>query len=322
MLGNNVTVFGGTGFVGREVVTQLSKAGYEVTFVVRRPERYRDFALYPNTTVKTLTSFDDADLLNAVLVDADAVVNLLADRSTGPERIETADLVAVSQKLKSAIEAAGVKRVVSLSQMGVEAGQSNDEWRSLLSEVDGITQSTANADVTIFKPSLLIGEKDDTTARFAKQLNRMALLMVAQSDTVVQPVWVRDFAQAFVASLGNIATYGQTVNVAGEERMTIKELAELVTEIMQKEAVVFPMCRLNASIMAKLGGLAPIASVSATQLQTLRGDMVSEGDFSTQFGFVPSSLELVISTYAAPHDVRERYNYFRKEAGRNAEELV
>ena len=52
ILGNKVSVFGGTGFVGREVVNELSKAGYEVTLLVRRPERYRDFALYANTVVR------------------------------------------------------------------------------------------------------------------------------------------------------------------------------------------------------------------------------------------------------------------------------
>jgi len=51
-------------------------------------------------------------------------------------------------------------------------------------------------------------------------------------------------------------------------------------------------------------------------------DVVTDADFNTQFGFVPASLEWAISTYAAPHDIRERYNFYRKEAGRDAKELV
>jgi len=321
-LGNRVSVFGGTGFVGHEVVNELSKAGYDITLWVRRPERYREFALYQNTKVATLSSFDDADQLKAAVSEADIVVNLTTDRSTGPEMIDVEELVHANQKLKLAMESAGVKRVLSLSQMGVSSDQPACDWTGLVAEVDGLMHGVANADVTIFKPSLLIGENDDTTARFVKQLNRMALLMVVQSDTVVQPVWVKDFARAVVASIGNSDSFGQKIEVVGEERLTLKELAELVAGIMQKEAVAFPMCRLNGMIMSKLGGLAPVVSVSKSQLQMLRNDMVSDCDFSSTFGFVPSSLERVIATYAAPHHIRERYNYYRKEASRNAEELV
>ncbi|GKT12015.1 MAG: hypothetical protein ISEC1_P0988 [Thiomicrorhabdus sp.] len=321
MLGNKVSVFGGTGFVGREVVNALSKAGYEVSLLVRRPQRFRDFALYPNTKVVELTAYDDADLLDTALVNTDIVVNLLSDRSTGPEMVEADDLLTVSQDVKSAVERAGIQRVMSLSQIGASE-QAKSEWRSLQAKVDDVMLSTQGADVSIMKPSLLIGENDDTTARYAKQLNRMPLLMVAQSTVVVQPIWVRDFAQVFAASVGNVATFGQMVDIAGEERMTIKELAELVMEIMQKQAVLFPVCPLNAKFMAKLGALAPVVSISSSQLQMLCGDMVTESDFSSSFGFVPSGLELVIAGYAVPHDVRARFNYFRKEAGRNADELV
>ena len=321
-IGNKVSVFGGSGFVGHEVVKELSKAGYEVTLWVRRPERYRDFLLFSNVKVAQLSSFEDVESLNAAVSGVDVVVNLTTDRLAGPETIEEGDLILVNQKLKSAMETTGVTRVLSLSQLGASSNQPASDWTGLVAEVDGLMHGVANANVTIFKPSLLIGAKDDTTSRFIKQLNRMSLLMVAQSDTLVQPIWINDFAKALVSAIKNPAMFGQKIDVAGEERMTLKSLAELVIEIMQKEAVVFPMCRLNATIMSKLGGLAPVASVSKTQLQMLRHDMITEADFESTFGFMPSSLERVISVYAAPHNIRERYNFYRKEAGRNVEELV
>ena len=321
-LGNKVSVFGGTGFVGREVVNALSKAGYDITLWVRRPERYRDFALFPNTKVAQLASFEEAEVLNAALSGVDIVVNLTTDRLTGSEMIEEDELVQVNQKLKSAMETAGVRRVLSLSQLGASSDQPACEWTGLVAEVDGLMHGVMSADVTIFKPSLLIGKGDDTTARFIKQLHRMSVLMVAQSETLVQPLWIVDFAKALVGVINQPEMFGQKLEVAGEERMTLKSLAELVAEIMQKEAVVFPMCRLNATIMSKFGGLAPVASVSKTQLQMLRHDMVTDTDFSSLFEFVPSSVERVIATYAVPHHIRERYNFYRKEAGRNVEELA
>jgi NADH dehydrogenase len=322
ILGNKVSVFGGTGFVGREVVNELSKAGYEVTFLVRRPERYREFALYTNTLVRELTSYDDAEQLKAALSGADIMVNLTTDRSTGHEMIEQAALAFVNQKLKAAAETAGVKRILSLSQIGASSDQPGSDWFAVLAEIDNLMHGVVNADVTVFRPSLLMGENDDSTARFVKQLQRMSLLMVANSSTVVQPVWVKDFALALVGSIRNPATFGQKIEVVGEERMTLKQLGELVAEIMQKEAIVFPMCRLNATIMAKLGAFSPVASVSTSQLFMLKNDLISDRDFSSTFGFMPAGLEWVISAYAAPHHIRERYNNYRKEAGRKPRKLV
>lgn len=322
ILGNRVTVFGGTGYIGREVVNALSKAGYEITVCARRPQRYRDFALYERTRVLPLISYDESSQLEAALDGADIVVNLASDRSNGTEMVALDELVDVNQKIKHASEHAGVQRVLSLSQIGASSNQESDDYLRKLGEADALMHGLAKADVTIFRTSLLIGEHDDTTQRFVNQLNRMALLMVARGDTVVQPVWARDFAQALVDSIHNEETFGQKMEVAGEERLTVKELGELVSELMQKEAVVFPMCALNARIMSAMGVLAPVVSVSKAQLLMLNQDLVTDADFETQFGFAPHSLEWVISNYAAPHHIRERYNFYRKEASRNPDELI
>jgi NADH dehydrogenase len=318
MLQNTVTVFGGTGFVGRAVVNQLSKAGYHTKVVVRRPERFREFALYPQTKLAQLDSYDNAEQLAAALKGSDIVIDLIADRTTGTEMVEVKDFDAVSQKMKSALETAGVKRVLSLSQIGASNDVDSHSWQGSLAALDNHMNTTAKADVTIFKAGLLIGDGDDTTTPFAKQLNRMPILMVANSSTQVQPLWVKDFAQAMVNSINDTATFGKKLEVAGSEIMTLKALGKMVAKIMQvQDAVVFPMCKLNAKIMATLGGLAPFQSVTKSQLITLGQDAVTENAFAEQFGFEPASIEWLISTYAKPKHLRERYNDYRKYANRD-----
>ncbi|MBO1926424.1 NAD(P)H-binding protein [Thiomicrorhabdus sp. 6S2-11] len=318
MLQNTVTVFGGTGFVGRAVVNQLSKAGYNTKVVVRRPERFREFALYPQTKLAQLDSYDNAEQLAAALKGSDIVIDLIADRTTGTEMVEVKDFDVVSQKMKSALETAGVKRVLSLSQIGASNDVDSHSWQGSLAALDNHMNTTAKADVTIFKAGLLIGDGDDTTTPFAKQLNRMPVLMVANSGTQVQPLWVKDFAQAMVNSINNNATFGKKLEVAGSEIMTLKALGKMVAKIMQvQDAVVFPMCKLNAKIMATLGGLAPFQSVTKSQLITLGQDAVTENAFAEQFGFEPASIEWLISTYAKPKHLRERYNDYRKYANRD-----
>ena len=321
LLGNKVTVFGGTGFVGKAVINELSKAGYEVKVVVRRPERYREMMLFPNAKLYTLDNFENSEQLNGALKGADIVVNLTVDRSTATEMVEQSELADVAHKIKAAAESAGVKRVLSLSQIGSNNDAPNSDWFGVLGEVDNQMHNVANAQSTIFKAGLLIGHGDHSTQAFINQLKRINVLPVANSGTVVQPLWIKDFAKAMVGTIKDTNTFGAKLELVGEERLTFKELATLTAELMQREPIVFGMCSLNAKIMSALGAFAPVASVNKIQLLTLQNDQMSDADFSTQFGFVPSSLESTISTYAAPGDVRQRLNYLRKEAGRNATDI-
>jgi|ACQI01.1.fsa_nt_gi NADH dehydrogenase len=329
LLGKNVTVFGGTGFVGNSVVNELSKAGYNTKVVVRRPERYREILMFPNAKIAQLDNFDNAEQLQAAIQGSDIVINLTVDRSTGFEMIEQDALAETARKIKSAVEKAGVKRVLSLSQIGANNDEPNSEWFGVLGEVDNMMHNVAKAESTIFKASLLIGEGDQTTQKYINQLKRVDnwpvkfdVLPVAKSKTVVQPLWIKDFSVAMVAAIGNKDVFGKKLEIAGEERLTIKELALLITEIMQRNTIVFGMCDLNAKIMAALNHFAPIASVDKSQLFMLTKNLITDDDFSSQFGFVPNSLEKTIAPYAVPGHVRQRLNYFRKEAGRNSNELV
>ena len=317
MLGNQVTVFGATGYVGREVVNELSKAGYQVTVVVRRPERFREFALYPNTKLFTLDSFDDSAQLKASMKNSQIVFNLLVDRSTGTEMIEKDELGDVARKLKSAMESDHIQRVMSLSFLGANNDCDSHEWLGVLGECDNQMHGVACADETIFRVGLLIGANDEVTSKYVNQLNRMSVLPVVNGSISVQPLWVKDFAKAMVASIENTALFGKKIEVAGTEDLMVKELGSMIASLMGKEdAVIFPMCKLNAKLMTLFGPLAPVASIAKSQFTLLQNDATTATDFAETFGFQPSSLEKVLTQYAVPKVQRKKYNDFRKVANR------
>jgi len=315
-----VVVLGATGQVGRAVVNALSKQGMAIDLLVRRPERHRAFNLYHGLRVRPIQDWHDVEGLTQAFEQADVVINLLADLTAGAENIDQADLVASTQKIKKAIETARVAQVLALSQMGADASNARDPWLYQLGEADAITLTISHAAVSVVRAGLLLGPDDQLSSRFAAQLKRMPVLPVHQPGLVVQPLAVSDFAKALLQVLA--ATKGQPQKwvVAGDHQLTLKDLAQTVADIMEKpNAMILPMCRFNARLMAALGELAPVQSVSAFQLKTLRSDKVTDVTFSEQFGYAPMSVEQTLAQYLASENVRVRYQSYRQEAGRSFE---
>jgi len=319
-LGNTVAVFGGTGFIGREVMYELAYAGYELTCYVRRPERYRDISLLPNTRVRAWTPLD-AGSTRAALANHTMVLNLVVDQSDPLEAVDPADFSALGQQLQKAATQAGIRRVLHLSYVDANA-QAGSGWAKQLAELEAALHGVPTAQTTTFRTSLVIGEGDDTSSRYRDQFRRMAFVPVYGADYRFQPLWVKDLARLITASVRNKASFGQRWTAVGDDTLTLKELAQEVAEIMGVEnPIIFSPCPLNARLLLKLGPLAP-RSLHPAQLVTLHGDRLADNaDFEAQFGFKPTEVEVALSTYVTPHDIRHRYNFFRKEAGRDLAEL-
>lgn len=320
-LGNRVCVFGGAGFVGRAVATALSQAGYDVTLLLRRPERYRDLALIRRVKLKGFQEWKAESLLK-LFQQQDIIVNLLADQSNPTECLDDSEMVAKTQMIKHAAERAGIKRLIQLSQIGANANQAKSDWLRILGEADAIVHNMVAAHTTILRAGLLVGEGDDTTRLYKAQLQTMPMMMVPNADKQIQPLWVKDFARALTDCIKNERTFEQKFEVAGHETMTVSDLAHWVKQLLGAEqAMILPMCQMNAKFMLLLGGLAPFKTVTTYQQKLLAQDMVTTQSFAASFGFEPTRLETLLASYIIPSRLRYRYDFFRTQAGRNAEEF-
>ncbi len=323
LLGKNVVVLGGTGFVGRGVVSELSKQGYHVKVVVRRPDRHRDFLLFPKTELYEMKDISVEGLAD-LFKDVDIVFNLFADMTAKTENMPHEDMVDTIKMVKEAIEESDVQRFLSLSQIGATASDESNEYSYLLGRIDELVASTAKAGFTIAQPSMLIGVGDQTTAIISKQMRIQSFFLpVVNPKTEVQPLAIKDFAEAFVNTIADESMVGKKLIFAGDTQLSIKELAMMIKEMMGvKPAFIYPMCDFGAKLQARLGRLSLMKSISENFVVAYKKDLISDVKFAENYGFEPRSLEQTLIAYVVDPSMRERYNYFRKEAGRNVEDLV
>ena len=204
-----IAVLGGTGFVGHSLCALLAKAGHEVRVLTRRRERHRDFLVLPTAQVV------EADVHSAVELrrefeGMDAVVNLVGIlHETRRDSFDRAH-VELPARVIQACRSARVPRLLHMSALPAsEAGPS----RYLLTKGHGerlvLEANGPDLHVTVFRPSVIFGPRDQFTNRFAGLLRQVPWVFpLACARSRIQPVYVEDVARAFSIALGRGDTFG------------------------------------------------------------------------------------------------------------------
>jgi len=241
----NIFVPGGTGFVGAHVCEKLVRAGWQVTVPTRRRLRAQGIMHLPNLTVLELDVHDDA-ALNRAMAGHDALVNLVAILHGTQAAFEHVH-VALPQKLAHACALNGVRQVVHISALGADALQPQQAPSMYLrSKGEGeavLLQAASGAgaglaarvtfDLSILRPSVIFGAEDKFLNLFAGLQKLLPVLPLAGASARFQPVWVQDVAQAVLACLQGASDLDspRTIEVAGPEVFTLKELAQMAARL-------------------------------------------------------------------------------------------
>lgn len=311
---DNVTIFGGSGFIGHCVVREIAKTGARVRVAVRRPNEALD--LKPMGDVGQITPVaanvrDDASVAAAVQ-GADAVVNLvgiLYERGRQTFRSVHAD---GAGRVARAAAAAGVRRLVHLSAIGAAPYSDSAYARSKAEGEAQVRSAFPNA--TVMRPSIVFGPGDDFFNRFAGYARIVpALPLVGGGLTRFQPVFVGDVADAVMAVLNRDDTAGKTYELGGPKVYSFAELMSLMlAEIRRRrllvplpfvlaeaEAAILDVCYSVVNALPVLSDLAPAPPLTRDQVRMLRHDnVVAEGALGlSDLGIVPTALEAILPTY-------------------------
>ncbi len=287
-----ICLLGGSGFVGSHLAVALFKQGYRLRIATRSIHRAKHLLVLPGVELRVADIHDPAQLAG-LCEGMDAVINLvgiLHEKKKGDFERSHADLPA---KLATACRNAGVKRLLQMSAIGAsEQGlsqyqQSKGRGEAALRAAHGDTLQ-----VTIFRPSVIYGQGDSFLNLFAELLKWSPVFPLGSPDAQMAPIAVGDVVRAFVASLENSATFGQTYELCGPKVYTLLELVEYVKTTLGLTRWVYPLGDIMSWAQAFALEFAPVKMLTRDNYLTLKTPAVCACPFPPVFGFQPIPLEI------------------------------
>eukprot|EP00873_Tetraselmis_striata_P025766 jgi/Tetstr1/446030/TSEL_033632.t1 len=302
--GKLVTVFGGSGFLGRHVVRALARRGYRVRVAVRRPDLAEH--VQPLGAVGQIMPVQ-ANLRHRWSVDravqgADAVVNLVGILYEAGAQSFDAVQTFGPRAVAEAARADGIDTVVHVSAIGADPESPSVYGRSKAMGEAGVFETVPEA--VVFRPSIVFGPEDGFFNRFASMARMSPVLpLVGGGATRFQPVFVGDVAEAVAMAVDGQTARGTIYELGGPEIKTFRECLELMLEVIRRKRLLvtlpFSVARVQASVLQLL----PNPMLTVDQVELLKSDNVvseaaiADGRTLGGLGIEARTLMAILPTY-------------------------
>jgi NADH dehydrogenase len=299
MEAKQITVFGGSGFLGRHAVRALAKAGWRIKVANRHPNRA--FFLRPLGQVGQIgfvkCDVTDPDQIATALKGSQAAIyfpGLLAPRGQSFESIHAVGAGNVAE----AAARLGVRQMIHISAIGADS-ESESRYAQTKAQGEARVRAAFPAAV-ILRPSIVFGPEDQFFNKFAALARLVpALPLIGGGRTRFQPIFVGDVAAAIAAALDIPDAAGKTYELGGPAIYTFKELMEIVLRETGRSRILVPLPFALASIKAFFLQFAPNPLLTPDQVKLLRHDNIVAPTAHTlaDLGILPTTVEAEVPAY-------------------------
>ena len=304
-----VTVFGGTGFLGRHTVRALARAGWRIKVAARRPAR--GFFLRPLGTVGQIDfvkcDISDPQSVVAAMAGCDAVVNLCGILFQSGQTFEDVQADGAAN-IGAAAVTTGMKAVVHVSAIGADSESAS---QYAVSKAEGETRlREAFPAATILRPSIVFGPEDGFFNRFAEMARFLpALPLIGGGKTLFQPVFVGDVADAIVKALDSETARGRTYELGGPTIYSFRQLMQIILDETGRKRMLLPLPFGLAAFKASFLQFLPNPLLTPDQVKLLRHDnVVAPGALGlADLGIVPTTVEAEVPAYLWRYRAKGQY---------------
>ena len=300
-----VTIFGGSGFIGRQLVRSLASKGALIKIAVRNPNRAK--FLQPLGDVGQIT-FIKVNILNETLVDkiieeSDHVINLVGTFSSrGKENFNTIH-VNSPKYISEACGRYGVKNLIHVTSLGVDKKSPSVYLKTKAYGEEQVKNNFPNT--IIHRPSLIFGPQDNffnlfaSLAQFSPFMPVFGESIFSYGKVLYQPVYVQDVASGIINSMSNIKFKGKTFEIGGPSVYSFQQLIEMILDYSGQKRFLLPFPFIFADILATLTEFSPIKLVTRDQVRQLKINNIVNSEALTldDLGIIPTPAESVVPNY-------------------------
>ncbi len=309
-----ITLLGGSGFVGTELTQRLAGEASEVRVLTRRAQRVKSFRILSNVDVIE-TNVHDVDELSDAIAGSDVVINLVGILNSSGSQPKNSFDGAHAQLTATVVEAckrASVSRYLHMSGLGADAENGSSEYLKSKGLAENHVKSAAHLAWTIFRPSVIFGPGDSFFNRFADLLRLAPIMPLACADSKMQPVYLGDVCTAFVNAMNNPDTVSQSIDLAGPDVFTLKELVAYTAKTAGLKRPIIALPDAIGRFQAMCLEFVPGKPFSRDNFASLQTDNVLPEGVDPQ----PTSVAAVVPRYLGNADYNGELQDYRTMARR------
>lgn len=312
-----IVILGGTGFVGRYLIQQLSQDDVTLRVATRRRERNRHLLVNPKVELVE-TNIHEDEALESLLHGADVVINLVGILHGSQEAFRKVH-IELPERIVKICNQLGIPRLLHMSAL--QAGNANAISQYLRTKGEGENhahhQSGNRLHVTSFRPSVIFGPGDHLFNQFA-QLLRLPLIAVplACPESRFAPIYAGDVAAAMVRAINNPETFDKRYDLCGPDEYSLMELMEMTEKTIGVRRLIVGMGDGLSKLQAKLLGILPGKLMTEDNYLTMQLDSTCKKPLDPTLQLERTPLEAILPNYLGTHHQQDRYMQFRTLAKR------
>ncbi len=299
-----VTIFGGSGFLGRHITRALARQGHRIRVAVRRPDLAGHVQPLgtPGQIMPVQANLRYPESVAAACAGADVVINLVGVLfSSGPQTFSALHAHGARVVARAATNA-GVAQFIQMSAIGADEASGSEYARTKAEGEAAAREEFPGA--TIIRPSIVFGPEDNFFNQFAAMARFSPVLpLIGGGETRFQPVFVGDVAAAVAKLVATGERSGKTWEFGGPAQKSFRELLAYVLEVTGRKRLLVPVPFGIARIMGTVLGMLPSPLLTADQVDLLKTDnavsqaAVAEGRTLEGLGIEPEPVEAIVPGY-------------------------
>ncbi|MBE7636189.1 NAD(P)H-binding protein [Sneathiella sp. P13V-1] len=275
-----ITIIGGSGYIGRHLTGKLAEKGYRIRLAVRDTEKAAQLMTQGDVgqVVGVQTNIRNVPSIERAVAGADVVINLVGLLyEAGAQKFDAVHAEGAGN-VAAAAKAAGASQLIQMSALGAdEKGES--AYARTKAEGEARVKA-AYPEATILRPSVVWGNDDDFTNKFAQMSAMMPALPLGEGGkNKMQPLWVEDLVDAIVKIVETPALQGKTYELGGPDALSMAEIIDVITSVTERTMFVLPAPYSMMGVMGFFMGLIPgKPMLTSDQVKLTKADsVVSEG---------------------------------------------